>query len=81
MDQAFIGSIVLVGFNFAPPGWLLCNGQTLSIGQNQALFALIGTTYGGDGQTTFSLPNLNAGALQQGLNYMICVNGIFPSRP
>jgi microcystin-dependent protein len=81
MDQAFIGSILLVGFNFAPPNWFACNGQTLPINQYQALFALIGTTYGGNGQTTFALPNLNAGALQQGLTYIICVNGIFPSRP
>jgi microcystin-dependent protein len=81
MDQAFIGSIVLVGFNFAPQGWFLCNGQTLPIAQYQALFALIGTTYGGNGTTTFALPKLNAGALQEGLNYMICAMGIFPSRP
>jgi len=81
MDQAFIGSILLVGFNFAPQNWFLCNGQTLPISQYQALFALIGTTYGGDGQTNFVLPKLNASALQQGLSYIICVNGIFPLRP
>jgi microcystin-dependent protein len=78
--EAFIGSIALVGFNFAPTGWFLCNGQTLPINQYQALFALIGATYGGDGRTNFALPNLNAGALQQGLTYIICVNGIFPPR-
>jgi microcystin-dependent protein len=48
----------MVGFNFAPAGWALCNGQTLDISQNTTLFTLIGTTYGGDGQTTFALPNL-----------------------
>ena len=80
MDQAYIGTIVLVGFNFAPMGWALCNGQTLPINQNQALFALLGTTYGGDGMSNFMLPNLNAGVLQTGLNYIICVNGIFPQR-
>jgi microcystin-dependent protein len=47
-----------MSFNFAPKGWALCNGQTLPINQNQALFSLLGTTYGGNGQTTFALPNL-----------------------
>lgn len=47
-----------MSFNFAPKGWALCNGQTLPINQNQALFSLLGTTYGGNGQTTFQLPNL-----------------------
>jgi len=56
--EAFIGSILLVGFNWAPPGWALCNGQLLSIAQNQALFALIGTQYGGDGVSNFAVPNL-----------------------
>ena len=81
MDQAFIGTIVLVSFNFAPQGWFLCNGQTLPINQYQALFALIGTTYGGNGTTTFALPKLNADALQQGLNYVISAVGVFPTRP
>ncbi len=56
----YIGQITLVGFNFAPQGWALCNGQLLQISQNDALFALIGTTYGGDGQNTFALPNLQS---------------------
>lgn len=81
MDQAYIGTVLLVAFNFEPVGWALCNGQTLSISQNTALFSLLGTNYGGDGQTTFGLPKLNASALQAGLNYIICVNGIYPSRP
>jgi len=80
MNEAFIGSILLVGFNYAPMGWALCNGQTLPINQNQALFSVLGTTYGGDGMTSFVLPNLNAGTLQTGLNYIICINGIYPSR-
>ncbi len=50
----------MFGFNFAPQGWALCNGQILPIDQNQALFALLGTTYGGDGTTTFALPNLQS---------------------
>ena len=54
----FLGEIRMTGFNFAPVGWALCNGQTLAISQYSALFALLGTTYGGDGTSTFNLPNL-----------------------
>ena len=54
----FLGMIVLFGFNFAPIGWAFCNGQLLPINQNQALFALLGTTYGGNGTVNFALPNL-----------------------
>jgi microcystin-dependent protein len=78
--DAYIGSIMLVGFNYAPPNWAPCNGQILPINQYQALFSLLGTTYGGDGVTNFALPKLDAGALQSGLNYLICLNGIYPSR-
>ena len=53
-----IGQIILIGFNWAPQGWALCNGQLLPISQYNALFSLIGTTYGGDGRTTFALPDL-----------------------
>ena len=56
--DVYIGTILMVGFNFAPQGWALCNGQLLSIQQNTALFALLGTTYGGNGQTSFALPDL-----------------------
>jgi microcystin-dependent protein len=56
--EPFIGEIRLVPFNFAPRGWALCAGQMLSISQNTALFSLLGTTYGGDGRTTFALPDL-----------------------
>jgi microcystin-dependent protein len=58
MSQPFIGEIRMVGFNFAPAEWALCNGQLVAISENATLFDLIGTTYGGDGQTTFALPNL-----------------------
>ncbi len=58
MEEAFIGSIVLFAGNYAPRNWAFCNGQLLSIAQNTALFSIIGTTYGGDGQTTFALPDL-----------------------
>jgi microcystin-dependent protein len=60
MSQPFVGEIRMFGFNFAPRGWQLCNGQTLSISQNAALFSLLGTTYGGNGTTTFQLPNLQS---------------------
>lgn len=56
----FVGEIRAVGFNFAPRGWALCQGQLLPIAQNTALFSLLGTTYGGDGRTTFALPDLRS---------------------
>jgi microcystin-dependent protein len=58
MAEPFLSEIRLFSFNFAPKGWAQCNGQLLPINQNQALFALLGTTYGGNGQTNFALPNL-----------------------
>ena len=58
----FVGEIRVVGFNFAPSGWALCNGQLLPIAQNTALFSLLGTTYGGDGKSNFALPNLQGSA-------------------
>ncbi|WP_374458744.1 phage tail protein [Chryseobacterium taeanense] len=59
MDEELIGTIKLFAGNFAPKGYMLCNGALLSVNQNQALFSILGTTYGGDGKTTFALPNLN----------------------
>ena len=117
-QEGFLGEIKLVGFNFAPRGWADCNGQLLPISQNQALFALLGTTYGGDGRTTFALPDMRgrvpvgtgtgpglkevkqgqknslekvtaAGSSDEaaktttpyiGMRYVICLQGIFPSR-
>jgi microcystin-dependent protein len=58
MSQPFIGEIRMFGGNFAPAGWAFCDGSPMPISENDALFALIGTTYGGDGETTFNLPNL-----------------------
>ena len=58
MAEPFLGEIRAFGFNFAPRGWAMCNGQILAIAQNTALFSLLGTTYGGNGQTTFGLPDL-----------------------
>jgi microcystin-dependent protein len=73
MSEAFVGDIKVVAFGFAPRGWALCNGQLLPISQNQPLFSLLGTMYGGDGRTTFGLPDLrariplhNGGQYQQG---------------
>lgn len=60
MAEPFLGEIRTFGFNFAPQGWAMCNGQLLSIAQNTALFALIGTFYGGNGTSNFQLPNLQS---------------------
>jgi microcystin-dependent protein len=58
MAEPFLSEIRIMSFNYAPRGWAMCNGQFLPINQNQALFSLLGTTYGGNGQTTFALPDL-----------------------
>jgi len=77
MSTPYLGEIRMVGFNFAPVGWMLCNGQTLPISQYTALFALLGTTYGGNGVTTFQLPNLQGrvpihqGTAQTGTPYVL----------
>ncbi len=67
MTDPFLAEIRIFTGNFAPAGWALCNGQLMSISQNTALFSLLGVTYGGDGRTTFALPNLQGSApMQQG---------------
>lgn len=67
MSEPFIGQICQFGFNFAPRGWSLCNGQLIGIPQNSALFSLLGTTYGGDGRATFGLPDFQGrGPIHQG---------------
>jgi microcystin-dependent protein len=58
MSEPFLGELRLMSFNFPPKGWAFCNGQLMPINQNQALFALLGTTYGGNGQSNFQLPDL-----------------------
>lgn len=75
--EPFIGEIRAIAFNWAPQGWFFCNGQTLQIAQYQALFALIGTTYGGNGSSTFMLPNLQ-GRVVAGLatNQSTCPPGV-----
>ncbi|THD34764.1 MAG: phage tail protein [Sphingomonas sp.] len=62
MSEPFLGEIRIFPYNFAPRGWATCSGQILSIAQNTALFSLLGTTYGGNGQTTFALPDLRGRA-------------------
>ena len=62
MANPYLGEIRVVPYNFEPRGWAFCNGQTLPIAQNTALFSLLGTTYGGNGRTTFALPNLQGKA-------------------
>jgi len=62
MSEPFVGQVIAVGFNFAPVGWLLCDGSLIPISEYEVLFNLIGTTFGGDGQTTFALPDLRGRA-------------------
>lgn len=58
MSEPFLGELKLVSFNFSPKGWAMCNGQLMAINTNQALFSVLGTTFGGDGRVTFGIPNL-----------------------
>ncbi len=58
MSEPFLGEISMIGFNFPPRGWAYCDGELLPIGQNQSLYAVLGTTFGGDGRSTFALPDL-----------------------
>ena len=60
MSEPFLAEIRIIGFNFAPRGWAYCDGQILPINQNQSLYSLLGTTYGGDGRTSFALPDLRS---------------------
>jgi microcystin-dependent protein len=68
----FTSEVKIISWNFAPQGWAFCNGQLMNINQNQALFSLLGTTYGGNGQTTFALPDLRGRAvLHQGQGFLM----------
>jgi microcystin-dependent protein len=72
MSTPYIGEIRIISFNFAPKGWALCNGQLLPINQNQALFSILGTTYGGDGRVNFALPDFRGRApVHMGAGYNI----------
>ena len=76
MSDPFIGEIKMISFNFPPKGWAFCNGQLLPINQNQALFSILGTTYGGNGRTTFALPNLQGRVpLHQGNGFTLGERG------
>lgn len=76
MSTPYLSEIKMVSFGFAPTGWALCNGQVMAINQNQALFALLGTTYGGDGIQTFALPNLQGrGPMHTGDGYVLGEQG------
>lgn len=76
MAQPYVGEIRMFGGNFAPAGWMLCDGQLLPISENQTLFSLIGTTYGGDGQSTFALPDLRSRVpIHQGNGFTLGENG------
>ena len=79
--EPLLGQIELFPYNFAPKGWMTCAGQLLQISQNTALFSLLGTNFGGDGRTTFALPDLQGKAPLAGLTYYMAVtNGIYPTR-
>jgi microcystin-dependent protein len=82
--ESYLGTILLFAGNFAPRGWAFCDGQMLPIAQNTALFSILGTTYGGDGRTTFALPKLrhpkNLTGAKAPAKYIICLEGIYPSR-
>jgi microcystin-dependent protein len=82
--ESYLGTIILFAGNFAPRGWSYCDGSLLQINTNQAMFAILGTMYGGDGRTTFGLPNIapivNSVDSDAPLKYIICMQGIFPSR-
>src|SRR3979490_646034 len=85
MSQPYVGEIRMFGGNFAPAGWAFCNGQLMPISENDTLFNLIGTTYGGDGQSTFGLPNLagrvpvHMGNARSGTSYPIGpLDGVAP---
>lgn len=76
MSQPYIGEIRIFAGNFAPVGWLFCEGQLLSIAENEVLFQLIGTTYGGDGESTFALPDLQGRLpLHQGNGFLLAETG------
>src|ERR1700712_2113194 len=76
MAQPYVGEIRMFGGNFAPAGWMFCEGQLLPISENETLFNLIGTTYGGDGQSTFALPDLRGRLpMHQGNSFIIAQTG------
>lgn len=85
MVEGTIGEIRLFAGTFAPRGWAFCDGSTLSIAQNTALYSILGPQYGGDGKTSFQLPNLaplkESDGGQTPIRYVICLVGYYPERP
>jgi microcystin-dependent protein len=83
-DSPIIGQIQAFGFNYCPQGWMLANGAMLPISQNQALYSLIGTRYGGNGTTTFALPNLTGGTIgpqAQPITWCMATQGLYAPNP
>ena len=80
MDNVYIGDIELVPFNFAPNKWSKCEGQLIQINQHPTLYSLLGSRYGGDGVTTFALPNLKDASPIPGMHYCISMDGLYPPR-
>ena len=82
--ESFIGEIRLFAGDYEPAGWAFCSGQTLQVAQNQALYAILGPRYGGDGRSTFQLPNLaplnEADGGETPIRYIISLGGVWPSR-
>jgi len=82
--EGYFGEIRLFAGNYAPKNWAFCDGQSMSIQENQALYSLIGTSYGGDGQNIFKLPAIEpiiqGEEEQAAIRYIICIDGIYPPR-
>lgn len=78
--EAYTGTVELFAFSFSPQGWMTCEGQLLQITQYSALYSLLGATFGGDGRTTFALPNLKGKEPVKGMHYCIAVEGNYPPR-
>lgn len=76
--EPILGQIQLLPYSYAPTNWALCNGQTLEISKNTALYALLGTKFGGDGHITFALPNMKSTTTD--VNYFIALKGTFPAK-
>ena len=78
--EPFIGQILLLPYNFTIKNWAFCEGQLIQISSNQALFSLLGTQFGGDGRTTFALPDMKGKEPVPNARYQIALQGIYPSR-
>jgi microcystin-dependent protein len=78
--EPFLGQVALFPFNFAPRGWVRCEGQLLPISNYSALFSLLGTQFGGDGRSNFALPDLRENSPTPNTHFCIALEGIYPSR-